>query len=159
MARPRKPRLTLRQTIESNRQAITFMAALAGNEPPKFDDTLLKPKRERKAAVPSNHPTEAEILKSVLKFLRVHPDVAWVCRINSGVFAENDRFISANSQKGMSDIIGMLSGGRLFAIECKSKTGKILQHQDDFLCLIASGGGLSGIARSIDDAAKILGYE
>jgi hypothetical protein len=155
----RKPRLTLRQTIEANRQSLTFMAKLAGNEPPKFHDDLLKSKRERKTAVPSNHPTEAEVLKTILNYLRLRKEVAWVCRINSGTFAEDDRFISSNSQKGMSDILGMRVGGKLFAIEVKSHSGRLMQHQDDFLCLILAGGGLAGVARGISDVNKILGFE
>jgi hypothetical protein len=154
----RKPRLTLRQTIESNRQALTFMAALAGNQPPVFDETLLKPKRERAPSKPSIYPTEAQVLKTILKYLRLHPQVAWVCRINSGTFAEDDRFIQSNSQKGMSDVLGMMSGGKLFAIECKSKTGRLLPHQDDFLRLILQGGGYAGVARSTEDVDKILGF-
>jgi hypothetical protein len=156
--RKTKPRLTLRETIESNRQALTFMAALAGKPQPVFDETLLKPKQVRAPAKPSIHPTEAQILKTILKYLRLHPRVAWVCRINSGTFAEDDRFIQSNSQRGMSDILGMMSGGKLFAIECKSRTGRLLPHQDDFLCLILQGGGLAGVARSIEDVDKILGF-
>jgi hypothetical protein len=157
--KPRKPRLTLRQTIEANRLALTFMAKLAGNEPPTFHEDLLKPKRERKAADPSVYPSEAEILKTILKYLRLRKEVAWVCRINSGTFAEDDRFISSNSQKGMSDILGMMVGGQLFAIEVKSHSGRLMQHQDDFLCLILKGGGLAGVCRSVEDANRILGFE
>jgi hypothetical protein len=155
----RKPRLTLRQTIEANRLALTFMAKLAGKPAPTFDDTLLKPKQVRKPAAPSVHPSEAEVLKTILKYLRLRKEVAWVCRINSGTFAEDDRFISSNSQKGMSDVIGMMVGGKLFAIEVKSHSGRLMQHQDDFLCLILSGGGYAGVARSIEDVNKILGWE
>jgi hypothetical protein len=154
--RTKKTRLTLRETIESNRKSLSFMAALAGNPEPVFDDTLLKPKQIRKTPTPSNNPTEAQILKTILKYLRIHPMVAWRCRINSGTFSENDRFIQSNSQKGMSDIIGMMKGGQLFAIECKSRTGRLQTHQDEFLCMILSGGGFAGVARSIEDVDKIL---
>jgi len=99
------------------------------------------------------------VLKTILKYLRLRPEVAWVCRINSGVFSEADRFISANSQKGMSDIILMLKGGQFCALEVKSHSGRLLQHQDDFLCLILAGGGRAGVVREISDVNKILGFE
>jgi hypothetical protein len=158
MARPRKPRLTLRQTVESNRLALTFMAKLAGNEPPTFHEDLLKPKRERKAAAPKVHPSEAEVLKTILKYLRYHPKVGLVIRVNSGVFAENDRFISANSQRGMSDICGCLKTGQAFFIEVKSHSGKLMAHQDEFLLKALESNALAGVARDISDVDKILGF-
>lgn len=159
MTRPRKPRLTLRQTIESNRQAITFMAALAGNEPPKFDDTLLKPKRERKAAEPSNHPSEAQMLKTIMAYLRHHPKVGLVIRANSGVFMEDERFIQSNSQKGMSDLFGTLKTGQAYFIEVKSFSGRVMPHQDDFLFKALQSNALAGVARSIEDVNLILQFE
>jgi len=117
----------------------------------------LKPVKARSATKPTEPKvSEAAIQKSILQFLRLSPGVAWVCRQNSGTFVDGDRYITANSQRGMSDIIGMLKGGRLFAIEVKSKSGKIMPHQQDFLDLIAAGGGLAGVARSIDDARAII---
>jgi hypothetical protein len=51
----------------------------------------------------------------------------------------------------MSDILGMLKGGQLFAIECKTRTGRIMPHQQDFLDLITAGGGVAFVARSVED--------
>jgi len=108
----RKPtRKTLKQTIADNRATLTFMSALAGAPAPVFHELstdIVKPKKGLKTGKSNNNPTEAEILKSVIAFLRVHPKIAWVMRVNSGTFMEGDRYISCHSQKGMADVCGMM---------------------------------------------------
>lgn len=149
---PKKTRRkTLEQTINDNRAHLIGMAKLAGKEPPVFQELKI-PK-----AKPTYTATESEILKSILAYLRLHPDVGWYCRINCGSFEIDGRYIQANSQKGMSDIIGCLrKSGRIFAIECKSYKGRLSEHQTVFLRTIANAGGISGACKSIDDVAKLL---
>jgi hypothetical protein len=107
--------------------------------------------------------SEAQIQKSILVYLRLHPQVAWVGRFNSGAFIESyggqDRYIQANSVKGCSDILGMLKGGRFFAIEVKSAKGRVTQNQDNFILRVLECGGYAGVARSIEDVNLILNFE
>ena len=161
----RKPfRKSLRETVEDNQQTLTSLAKLYGAPAPVFSE-ILKEKRPRVKATKAatNHPTEAQILKTVLAFLRVHPRVAFVMRVNSGTFVESfgghERYIQSNSQPGMSDTCGMLHGGQFFVLEMKSQTGRVTQAQDDFILKIIQGGGLGGVCRSVEDAIKILGFE
>jgi hypothetical protein len=104
-----------------------------------------------KSIEPKTELLEKDIQKQILILLKKHPKIQWVARFNSGTFVDGDRYIRANSQRGMSDILGMLKGGRLFAIECKSRTGRIEPHQQEFLDLITRGGGLAFVARSVED--------
>jgi hypothetical protein len=156
MALSRSPRKTVRENIANNQAQISAMCKLAGKPAPVFSE-ILKPVKPRAPAKPSIYPTEAQFLKTALKYLRLHPKVAWACRQNSGTFMDGDRFISANSQKGMSDILGMMLGGQIFAIECKAHNGRLMDHQADFLDRIAKGGGLSGMAKTLECIDKILG--
>ena len=154
MTRGRK---TLSQTLAENKANMAFYLLGTGKA-----STVSIPQPAVKAPVKkstpkSNEPSEAQILKSILHYLRVHPKVAWRMRVNSGVFMDGDRYIQANSQRGCADIVGMLSGGLCFAIEVKSRTGKVSQHQQEFIDLIVSGGGIAGVARSVDDVNVILG--
>jgi hypothetical protein len=147
------------QLVTENQAALNMISLFAGKVERKnainLKPTAIIPKALRMKEA-NTAPSEAEILKSILSYLRHRPDVAWVCRQNSGTFMDGDRYISANSQKGMSDILGMMKGGRLFAIECKSAKGKVMAHQQDFLDMISHGGGIAGVARSIEDAEAIL---
>jgi hypothetical protein len=155
--KPVKGRKSFRNVLLENSKAIAFYATMAGK--PTLEQSVPippEPKKRVKSELPRTDLLEKEIQKQILSFLRKHPKVAWVARFNSGTFVNDDRYITSNSQRGMSDILGMLKGGRLFAIECKSRTGRIQPHQQDFLDLINAGGGLGFVARSVEDVlAKI----
>ena len=83
-------------------------------------------------------------------------------RQNSGTFQERNRdgsvrYIRANTQRGMSDIMGTLMDGRTLAIEVKSRTGRMRPGQEEFLASIRAAGGVAGVCRSVEDAMKLLG--
>jgi hypothetical protein len=59
---------------------------------------------------------------------------------------------------GSSDLIGWRNDGRFVAIECKSPGKKPTQEQQDFLWSVRNGHGLSGIAYSIADFRRIIGF-
>jgi hypothetical protein len=155
--KPTRGRKTLRETLLANEKAMGFYAAMAGKPMPERAIALPKePKKRMPSSVPRADLLEKDIQKQILMLLRKHPKIHWVARFNSGTFMDGDRYITSNSQRGMSDILGMLKGGRLLAIECKSRTGRIDKHQQDFLNLINEGGGLGFIARSVDDVLAKL---
>ena len=150
--KPVRGRKSLRDTLIANQAANNFYATMAGKpSAPQVIKIPDAPKKRIKSDVPRTDLLEKDIQKQILMLLKRHPKVQWVARFNSGTFVSGDRYISSNSQSGMSDILGMLKGGRLFAIECKSRTGRIQPHQQDFLDLINSGGGLAFVARSVED--------
>lgn len=145
-------RKSLRDILLENQAASNFYATMAdrplGPQIIKIPDA---PKKRIKSDLPRKDLLEKDIQKQILTLLKRHPKVQWVARFNSGTFQSGDRYIASNSQSGMSDILGMLKGGQLFAIECKTRTGKIMPHQQEFLDLITVGGGLAFIARSVED--------
>jgi hypothetical protein len=51
---------------------------------------------------------------------------------------------------GVSDILGIIEGGRMLAIEVKSKKGRATQAQKDFLTKINEMGGIGMIANDPD---------
>lgn len=107
------------------------------------------------AAFSRLYTAEADVLKAVLATLEMHPKVAWVARMNSGAFQIEGRFIKAGF-KGCSDILGMLKGGRMLAVECKSSKGKESADQAAFGERVAQDGGLYFVARSVDDVIAAL---
>lgn len=147
-------RLTLRETIERNQAQIAGMCALVGKPKPEFK-VELKPKQTRTKSI-NAAATEAQILKSILKYLALRKEVAWAGRFNSGMFAEEDRFIQANSVRGCSDIIGQLTNGKILCLEVKSKTGRIAPHQQAFIDRVNENHGIAAIVRSIEDVQIIL---
>jgi hypothetical protein len=152
-------RETLREKMLRNQATMDLYAAM-NNKPRVLLDIPPEPaKREPRKA--SGQPTEAQILKAVMTLLKRHPKVASCWRQNSGTFQERNRdgsvrYISANTAKGMSDIMGVLKDGRTLAIEVKSATGRMRPGQEEFLATIRQAGGVAGVCRSVEDAQALL---
>jgi penicillin-binding protein-related factor A (putative recombinase) len=58
--------------------------------------------------------------------------------------------------RGVSDILGIYKG-RPIAIEVKSKTGVVSEHQKYFLTRFNLAGGLGFVARSLEEVKQQLG--
>ena len=156
-------RRTLREQMLRNQATENLYAALSG-KPARELPIPAEPKRRTKrepAPDEVRQPSEAEILKAILQLLRRHPKVALCWRQNSGTFQERNRdgsvrYIRANTQRGMSDIMGAMMDGRTLAIEVKSRTGRMRPGQEEFLQQIRAAGGVAGVCRSVEDAMKLL---
>jgi hypothetical protein len=97
--------------------------------------------------------TETEIQRAILDYLKLQGIFAW--RVNNvpvSMMRGGQRvFRSFGGVKGVADIIGILPGGRLLAIEVKSEKGKPSPDQLAFGKAINGAGGLWFVARSIED--------
>lgn len=122
-----------------------------------------------------SYASEADNQKAILTLLEAHPKVAWARRMNTGamVIPELDRegkpvftrrgktktrFVKF-AFKGCSDVIGQLKaeyGGAFLAIEVKRWDGAASDEQLGFLHRVDTAGGCAGIARSVEDAQKII---
>ena len=93
---------------------------------------------------------EADILRAVLEYLKLAGIFCW--RQNTGAVTEGRRFIRFGP-KGGSDILGVLPGGRILALEVKrSWTVKVSEAQLAFLEAIRNAGGVAAIVTSVDEA-------
>ena len=109
-----------------------------------------------KALQPTEHQTQA----AILRYLAMSQMVVFAHRMNSGfvkidVPGGRDRFLRCGF-KGCSDVIGMLNDGRILAIEVKSPTGLATNEQQAFLDIVVENGGVSVLARSVDDVVNAL---
>ena len=62
---------------------------------------------------------------------------------------------SVHRKLGVADILGCI-GGRFLAIEVKSQTGRLSDHQKQFLLEVLAHGGIAFMARSIEDVEENL---
>lgn len=110
---------------------------------------------------------ESSILQNIR--LAAAPSVLW--RNNSGSYMKDGYFIRYGvGQPGGSDLIGftprLIGEGDVgtelpifTAIEVKTKTGRISPEQQNFIDVIRRAGGIAGVARSPEEARKIIrGY-
>ncbi|HZR03672.1 MAG TPA: VRR-NUC domain-containing protein [Burkholderiales bacterium] len=99
--------------------------------------------------------SEAQILKDVLELCHAHPAVKRAWRQNSGMANIGGRYVRFG-EEGHADVHGFLKSGRFFAIECKRLRERATKSQQTFLDDVKAAGGISGIARSAEDAKAIL---
>lgn len=86
---------------------------------------------------------------------------------NGDLLLKNPRPFSTGLPTGFSDLFGLVPvqvrpehigqvWARFFALEVKSPTGRLREQQEAFLRAVRQNGGLAGVARSEDDARKIV---
>lgn len=104
-------------------------------------------------------PRESAVLSSILQALNFYPKVAFAHRINSGAYTVGEgagrRFIRFGFP-GCSDILGMMTDGRLLAIEVKRPSGKATEAQAAFLQQVSSHGGVAFVAHGVSELKEYL---
>jgi len=85
-------------------------------------------------------------------------DIAILFRANVGSGITYDgRHFDTGLPKGFSDLFGFrLSDGKAVFIEVKSAVGRVRPEQINFIRKMQIYGALAGIARSVEDARKII---
>lgn len=86
----------------------------------------------------------------------------WVGRVvhkdtGGTVTLANARQLRAGLCVGSSDIVGIAPCGRFLAVEVKTAKGRISAEQTRFISAVRAAGGISGIARSVEEALQLLG--
>ena len=81
-----------------------------------------------------------------------------IFRANVGkVKMENGGWFETGLPRGFPDLFGFRkSDGKMFFIECKNETGRLRDDQKQFAKAIVNQPVLYGVARSVDDALKII---
>lgn len=80
-----------------------------------------------------------------------------IFRANVGkVQMKDDRWFDTGLPQGFSDLFGTSKDGRSFYIECKNERGRPREDQIKFHKMLTRRGVVHGIARSPEDALKII---
>ena len=92
---------------------------------------------------------------------RVETAGAWVGQMihqeRGMVTLANARMIHAGLCVGGADLIGIHKPtGRMIAIEVKSARGRASPEQLNFIAAIKAANGITGIAKSVEDALSLL---
>lgn len=102
--------------------------------------------------------SEQDIQSLIIDLLRHYGIFCW--RNNSqGTFdpsTKKFRQMTGRAIKGVSDIIGVIPGGRALFIEVKTKIGKVSPEQSKFLYDANNKGALTRVMRSVQDALLLL---
>lgn len=99
--------------------------------------------------------SEATVMKEIM--LAVSQAGNKIFRSNVGrVQTIDGRWFDTGLPKGHADLYGFRPDGQVFYIEVKSETGRVRPDQINFLETMRKNGALAGIARSVEDAMKII---
>ena len=83
-----------------------------------------------------------------------------VWRNNTGALKDpKGRLVRYGLCVGSSDIIGIAPDGVFVAVECKAERGKVTDQQEKFIANVRRQGGRAGVARSADEAVRIMNGE
>lgn len=125
----------------------------------------------------SEHKNQNEIRNDLAGkglFFRVNVGQAWTGDVkrlpNGDILIKNPRPFSTGLPPGFSDIFGLkpetitpeMVGqqvGIFTALEIKSEKGRVTPRQSAFLKAVRNQGGRSGVARTIEDARRVISGE
>lgn len=80
-----------------------------------------------------------------------------VFRINVGkVRMADGRWFETGAPKGFCDLFGFRPDGQIFFIEVKNEKGRVRDDQKKFMEAMKKRGALVGVARSVEDAMRIV---
>ena len=147
---------------DMKRLAWTDFAATRSAQPTLFEPAE-QPKRRLPGTVRRPELRESAIQSMIIDALRLHPLVKRADRVNVGAgrFARSDgsagRFVRYGL-RGQSDIDGRMKDGRQIAIEVKRPSNRngATQAQLDYIAEVREGGGLAGVAWSVETALAII---
>ncbi len=100
---------------------------------------------------------EQATVRAILQFLHLHHISAW--RMNTGAFRAAYKGTTRFHRfgvKGMSDIIGILPGGKFLAIEVKQPRNQPAPAQRGFLDEVMVMGGEAFVAHSVAEVKERL---
>ena len=100
--------------------------------------------------------SETEIVRGIVGYLRMRPDIELVWRQNVGAATLPGRFIRYGAP-GQSDVLAVQRpSGRLIAVECKRPGRKPTAAQQAFLDGVNRAGGIAILATCVDDVRQAL---
>lgn len=111
---------------------------------------------------------EGDIQGQIIEYLRheqARGRVVWFERSNGGGGRVGARWVwfyrlyllgKEPVSNGKADIVGMLPGGRFFALEVKQRGKRATADQREYLEAVAGGGGIAATVRSFQDAKMAL---
>lgn len=95
-------------------------------------------------------PTETTLVRACLDYLALAGIFAWRNNTTGVYDPARGQFRRFQGLKGVSDILGVLPGGKMLAIECKQPTGRLSASQEEFLTRVRDAGGLALVVWEID---------
>lgn len=96
------------------------------------------------------------LVRQCLDYLALKGILAWQ-NDTVGIWdAARKCYRTRKGRRGMSDILGVLDGGTLLAVECKTGTGRLTPEQRTFIDAVHLRGGVAVVVHRLDDLIEAL---
>ena len=103
--------------------------------------------------------TETDIMNEIRLALSAAGHMNFRANVGKVKMADG-RWFSTGLPDGFSDLFGFRkTDAKIFFIEVKTQTGKLRKDQERFLTAMNQRGAIVGVARSTEDALKIVEEE
>jgi hypothetical protein len=112
------------------------------------------PQRIKDVGIRVSAPGSA-LVKACLDYLALRGVFAWRSN-NTGIWDAKKRCWRFHGLKGVSDIHGVLDGGRFLAVECKEGRGQLTEEQRYYLAIVNELGGLGLVVCSVGELIGAL---
>ena len=100
--------------------------------------------------------TEEHAIQNAVRIALSEYATVFRANVGSGVTYDGRHF-ETGLPKGFSDLFGFRhSDGKIFFIEVKTPSGRLSKDQKHFLEQMRNYGAIAGVARSADDAIKMI---
>ncbi len=100
--------------------------------------------------------TEEHAIQNAVRIALSEYATVFRANVGSGVTYDGRHF-ETGLPKGFSDLFGFRhSDGKIFFIEVKTPSGRLSKDQKHFLEQMRNYGAIAGVARSVDDAIKMI---
>lgn len=103
-----------------------------------------------------NNPSEQEIQKQILDYLRIRKFVCFKHHSTGSTVRNGEVVFLAYGQKGISDIICCSPKGNFVAIEVKKPGNKPSPEQLDFIERVKATGAIAFVAYSVQDVLDVF---
>lgn len=100
--------------------------------------------------------TEEHAIQNAIRIALSDRATVFRANVGSGITYDGRHF-DTGLPKGFSDLFGFRhSDGKIFFIEVKTPKGRVSEAQQNFIKQMRCHGAAAGVARSVDDALKII---
>lgn len=100
--------------------------------------------------------TEEHAIQNAIRIALSEYATVFRANVGSGMTYDGRHF-ETGLPKGFSDLFGFRhSDGKVFFIEVKTPSGRLSKEQKHFLEQMRKHGAVAGVARSVEDALKII---
>jgi len=99
---------------------------------------------------------QSQNVEAVEREFDLHDDIIVECKNRGWKYVHSDPTKPTTCGEGVCDFIIYADGGRMFHVECKSRTGKLTLEQAAFIAWVQKLGHRAFVVKSFSEFLKVI---